>query len=52
MSDHLAVKVVGVYEDCFEVRDGRWTTDLAEDVGEFMLEECRWIREAWRRYAV
>lgn len=41
VSDHFAVEVVCVDEDGFKMRDRRWTTDLAEDVGKFMLEECR-----------
>lgn len=39
MSYHFPLKVVGVDEDGFQVRDGGWTSDLTEDVGEFVFEQ-------------
>jgi hypothetical protein len=47
MSDHFSLKVVGVDKDGFQVRNGGWTSDLAEHVGEFMLEKGRGVGEAY-----
>lgn len=49
MSDHLSLETVGVDEDGFEVRDGFEVFDLAEDVGEFMLQQGRRVGEACQR---
>jgi hypothetical protein len=35
---HLALESIGVYEDFFQVRDSGGTADLAEYVGEFVLQ--------------
>lgn len=39
VSYHFSLEFVGVDEDGFQMRDGGWTSDLTEDVGELMLQE-------------